>query len=336
MADTIFITDNGSAGKLFNQHLHKRAVNALYGQAILDEQGDPKPLPGGSGTSFSIPKYVGANNLAALGESTVVSVTSVAMSNYTGTVGGYGEARKYSDFIMYVNEIPQWISDEIYDMTMNAKKKLDELAIAVLSSSAIGANVSPNGSTTLLSILNTTAMKQRALFDCNSKLAGADAHLYSDGTYHGVFHPNQVHDLFVNLSALTNTNTIGGGYMETTEIGAKKLERASIGILGNVKVYQSTWGSQAVTSVGGLMSASATSLGYQAFILAPGAFAKVDLATARLRTYWKPAGSAGTADPIDQISTAGVKFYAAAVAMDVGAPGACKRLVKIVSGRSTI
>ncbi|RLA17633.1 MAG: hypothetical protein DRQ56_08925 [Gammaproteobacteria bacterium] len=133
-----------------------------------------------------------------------------------------------------------------------------------------------------------------------------------------------------------NTGNIGAGYMEATEIGAKKLERASIGVLGNVRVFQSTWGAQAVTSVGGLMKAATSSLGYQAFIMAPGAFAKVDLATARLRTYWKPAGSAGTADPIDQFSTAGVKFYAAAVAMDVGAPTAPKRLVKIVSGRSTI
>ncbi len=330
---TIFLTSAGSAGKLFNQHLFKRAVNALYGQAVLYEQGDPKPLPGGAGTSFSIPKYVGKDDMGLLTEGTIVSTTSAAMSNYTGTVAGYGEARKYSDFIMYANEIPAWISDEIHDMTMNAKKQLDDLAIAVLSASGVGTYIKPTGAGVALSSIYTTAMKQRALFDCNSTLAGNDANPFADGTFHGVFHPNQTHDLFVGAGASGVVLTqLGAGYMEATSLGAKKLERASIGILGNINVYQSTWGSQAVTSTGGLMSASqtGTSGGYQAFILAPGAFAKVDLATARLRTYWKPAGSAGTADPIDQISTAGVKFYATAVAMDT-----TNRLCKIVSGNST-
>lgn len=332
---TIFVTSAGSAGKLFNQHLHRRAVNALYGQAVLYEQGDPRPLPGGHGTSFSIPKYNGANNLAALTEGTVVSAISVAMSNYSGTVSGYGEARKYSDFIMHANMIPAWISDEINDMTQNAKKELDQIAIAVLSASGIGAYVLADGSTALLSGIPTTTLKQRALFDANSTLAGADANPYPDGTWHGVFHPNQIHDLFVSTSGL-NTGDMGAGYMENgSELGAKKLEKASIGVLGNVRVYQSTWGAQAVTSVGGLMCAADANGGFQAFICAPGAFAKVDLATARLRTYWKPAGSAGTDDPIDQFSTAGVKFYATAVAMDVGTDAAPKRLVKVVSGNAT-
>ena len=333
---TIFLTSAGSAGKLWNQHLYKRAVNALYGQAVLYEQGDPRPLPGGSGHTLSIPKYVGSDGMGALTENAAVTTGSVAMSNYTGTIAGYGEARKYSDFVMYVNEIPQFVSDEIHDMTQNARKQLDDLAIAVLSASGIGAYIKPDGATAIYSSINTTVLKQRALFDANSTLAGANANPYSDGTWHGVFHPNQVHDLFVGAAASgTPLGEYGAGYLEATEIGAKALEKASIGVLGNVRIYQTTWGSQAVTSVGGLMSAASGAAGHQAFILAPGAFAKVDLATARLKTYWKPAGSAGTADPIDQFSTAGVKFYATAVAMDVGTTAAPKRLVKVVSGNGT-
>jgi len=329
----IFNTASGSA-KLFTTHLNKRAINALYGQAVLYEMGDAKPLPGGAGTTMIIPKYVGKDNISLLSEGTLLVPTSAAMSSYTGTVAGYGEVRAYSDFIMAVNEIPQWISDEIHDMTMYARKKLDILAITVLSGSAVGTNVSPDGGSTTVaakSIVATTGLTQRALFDANTTLAGNDAHPYADGTWHGVFHPNQVHDLFVNANASgQNTGVIGAGYMESgTDIGAKQLERASIGVLGNVKIYQSTWGAQAVGSAGGHMSASeaGASGGFQAFICAPGAFAKVDLATARLKTYWKPAGSSGNYDTIEQLSTAGVKFYATAVAMDTAS-----RLVKIVSG----
>lgn len=335
MADTITNIFNTTAGsnKLYVTHLKKRAVNALYGQAVLYEMGDPKPLPGGSGTTLIIPKYTGADNIRTLTEGTILSAVSAAMSSYTGTVAGYGDVRAYSDFIMAVNEIPQYISDEINDMTQYAKKQLDDLAIAQLSSSAKGTYISPDGGTaSLLAAVTTTQLKQNALFTANSTLAGNDANPYEDGTWHGVFHPNQVHDLFVtNAASGGSTGVIGAGYMEGgSDLGAKQLERASIGILGNVKVYQSTWGAQAVTSVGGLMSASGGNDGYQAFIMAPGAFAKVDLATARLRTYWKPASMGGNYDALEQVSKAGVKFYATAVAMDVES-----RLVKVLSGGAT-
>lgn len=332
----IFNTTAGS-NKLFVTHLHKRALNALYGQAVLYEQGDAKPLPGGSGTTMIIPKYVGADNITALTEGTLLTPTSAAMANYSGTVAGYGEVRAYSDFIMAVNEIPQFISDEINDMTMYARKKLDAIAQGVLSASSVGTNVSPDGGATTVAdknILTTTTLRQRALFDANSTLAGNDANPYGDGCWHGVFHPSQIHDLFVNAAASGNgSGFLGAGYMEQTDAGAKKLEKASIGILGNVKIWQSTWGSTAVGSAGGFMSAGVAGTGatggWQAYIMAPGAFAKVDLATSRLRTYWNPA-KASTYDSIEQVSTAGVKFYATAVAMDTA-----NRLCKIVSGGAT-
>lgn len=334
---SIFNTAAGS-NKLFVTHLHKRAVNALYGQAVLYEQGDPKPLPGGSGTTLIIPKYAGQTSAGGGGtdygirplvEGTVLSSTSAAMSNYSGTVSGFGDVRTYSDFIMHVNEIPQFISDEINDMVMNARRKLDNIALAVLSASSVGTNIKADGSTAFGNCVGTTTLKQRALFDANSTLAANDANPYSDGTWHGVFHPNQIHDLFVGAAASgTALTQLGAGYMEATELGAKKLEKASIGVLGNVRIYQSTWGSNAVTSAGGFTSGTAG--GYQAYIMAPGAFAKVDLATARLRTYWKPAGQGGNYDTIEQLNKAGVKFYATAVAMDTA-----KRLVKVVSGNST-
>jgi N4-gp56 family major capsid protein len=319
------------ANKLYVTHLNKRAVNALYGQAVLYEQGDPKPLPGGSGTTMNIPKYVGADNISALTEGTLLAPTSAPMAVYSGTVSGFGEVRAYSDFLMAVNEIPQFISDEINDMVMYARKKLDEIAIGVLSGSNVGKTISPDGSTAATAVTSVKTLKQRALFDANSTLAAANAQPYADGTWHGVFHPNQIHDLFVSTSGL-NTGNMGAGYMEDTDIGAKKLERASIGILGNVKVYQSTWGSQAITSSDTYFSGGGG--GYKAFIMGPGAFAKVDLASARLKTYWNPA-KASTYDTIEQVSTAGVKFYATAVAMDTGTQAAPKRLVKVTSGGST-
>jgi hypothetical protein len=327
----IFLTGAGSS-KLFVTHLHKRAVNALYGQAILYEQGDKKPLPGGAGTTMIIPKYVGGDNISALTEGEILAPTSAAMSSYTGTVAGYGEVRAYSDFIMAVNEIPQYISDEINDMTMYARKKLDKLAVAQLSASGNTATyIKPDGVTARTSVVNTTVLKQRALFDANSTLAANDANPYPDGTFHGVFHPNQIHDLFVAVATSGGSTGMVGGAMENTDVYAKKLERASLGVLGNIKVYQSTWGTEALGSAEAYYSsASSTGTGYLAFIMAPGAFASVDLATSRLKTYWKPATTGGNYDAIEQVHKAGVKFYACAVAMDTA-----NRLCRTSSGDGT-
>ncbi len=109
------------------------------------------------------------------------------------------------------------------------------------------------------------------------------------------------------------------------------LERATIGTLGNVSIIQNTnTAKYLVCGTGGMCGAAGNS-GYQAYVFGPGAAAAVDLATARLRTYTKGLGSAGTQDPIDQNMSVGVKAYFVAIAMDK-----VNRAVKTASGKSTV
>lgn len=324
---------------LYGKHLVKRAQEGLFGATLLPMLGNQIPLPGHAGKTIFIPKDYPKNNIRALTEGTIISLCPTSGHYYSGTVAGYGDAIGYNDFLVSIHEIPTMVSNDINTMSRYLGYKYDSLCVAVLS--AAGTWVSPDGgSTTQGNVAATTNLLQRFLFDASTILAGNDAPTYSDDFYHGVFHPRQTHDLFVATSAGSQLGkgqqSVGspGGFLEHTEMGARKLERATIGALGRVRVLESTQSAKSlytaasaeVASIGGMISSQS---GYQALVMGPGAFAAVDLENQRPRVYVKGFGSAGTADPINQISSAGIKGYFTAIAMDT-----TNRLVRTASGKT--
>jgi N4-gp56 family major capsid protein len=314
---------------LFNRHLTKVAERTLLATPVLYEFANKYPLPGGAGKTLFVPKHVSYNSLRAITEGTVLTPCANSAGYYSATVAGYGDVKGYTDFLEMVREIPTTLTHDIEDMMTNSSLKIDSLVRAQLSGA--GTYVAPDGSTATGSVADNTVMKQRFMFDANGTLASKNVPRYADGCYWGAFHPRQIHDLFVNTSAGSQLGTyVAGvaGFLEATEIGAKKLEMATIGKLGGIRIFEST-GSPLLTGTTTTGAISADSSGYQAYVMGPGAVAAVDLATAKLRSYVKGLGSAGTADPIDQLMTLGVKFYFASTIMDA------TRLVKTGSGNAT-
>lgn len=315
---------------LFNKHLTKVAERTLLATPVLYEFADKHPLPGKSGKTLFVPRHVSSNSMRAITEGTVLTPCSNSAGYYSATVAGYGDVKGYTDFLEMVREIPTTIQHDIQDMMTNGGLKVDSLLRAQLSAPALsGSFVSPDGSTAFGSIQATTALKQRFLFDANTTLAAANAPRYGDGFYWGAFHPRQVHDLFISTSGGSQLATYGfrNSFLENTEEGAQKLMRATIGTLGGIRVFETT----ATPKLGnneGAMSAVAAASGYQAYVMGPGALGAIDLATAKLRTYIKQLGSAGTADPVDQLMTVGVKFYFAALKKDTN------RFVMTASGKT--
>jgi len=296
---------------LFNKHLTKIAERTLIDTPVLYEFADKHPLPGKSGKTLFVPRHISQDVIQPLTEGTPVTICSTSAGYYSATVAGYGGAIGYSDFLEMVREIPTTITHDIEDMMKNSSNKVDSLIRTQLCGTSLsGRFVSPDGSTTFGSVKATTSLKQRFLFDAYTVLDSGNTPMYSDGFYWGAFHPRQIHDLFVNTSA--GGTVLGAGYMELTDAGASKLERATIGALGGVRIFKTT-NTPKLGNNGGAMSAAAAVSGYQAYVMGPGAVGAVDLATSRLKSYIKEPGSAGTGDPIDQRMTVGVKFYFAAL-----------------------
>lgn len=313
--------DTGALMGLFNRHLTKVAERTLIDVPVLYELADKHPLPGKSGKTLFVPRHLSFDNIVALTEGTPIGFSSTCAGYYSATVAGYGGAKGYSDFLEMVREIPTTITHDIEDMMKYSGNKVDSLIRTKLCGTSTF--VSPDGSTATGSVKSTTPLKQRFLFDAHTTLATNNVPMYNDGFYWGAFHPRALHDLFVNTSA--GGTVLGAGYMELTDTGASKLERATIGALGGVRIFKTT-NAPVLAALGGL---SASNSGHQAFVMGPGAVGAIDLATSRLRSYIKGLGSAGTEDPIDQVMTVGVKFYFAAIAKDVAS-----RSVRTVSGKT--
>jgi N4-gp56 family major capsid protein len=235
-----------------------------------------------------------------------------------------------------VHEIPTMISDDLDYMARDAGLKVDDLCRTAISAKATSSTqiVAPDGSTTT-NVLSATNLKQSALFQANTRLASNKAPTYADGTYAGVFHPKQTHDLFIATSGGSQLNRIllgstnVGGFLENTEFGAQKLARATMGTLGNIRIIQNTNAPKAHNGGAAAAGFSAGASGWSALIMGPGAAAAVDLQTARLKTFIKPLGSAGALDGLNQLMTAGLKFYFVAVMMD-----GSNRLLSIPSGKT--
>lgn len=308
---------------LFNRYLRKTAEQTLYATPVLYEFAKKAPIPGGSGKTIFIPKHYGRNGIRSLTEASPIGLCATSTHYYSATVSGFGDARGYSDFLVAIKEIPTMLADDIRSMTEFAGQKVDSMIRTQICTA--GTWVSPDGNTGNTDVIETTAMKQRFFFDAYATLAGNDAPRYGDGNYWAALHPFACHDVFVGTSNGSAGAQLGGGFMETTDVGAKKLMDAQIGKLAGIRVFETTTTPKIANGVGGV-SEGANS-GYAAYVMGPGAVGAVDLANSKLRTYIKPLGSAGGADPIDQYMTAGVKFYFAAVAMDTA-----NRLVRSASG----
>jgi len=327
MADSTSLTTS-QLMKLYNNHLDKRSEKSLRSAPVLYELFDKRPLPGKSGVTMFVPRHIARNAIRALTEGTPIVTCATSAHYYSGTVKGYGDARSYSDFLVMVAEIPTMISDDIDYMSRDAGLYIDNLCRTAISAKAYSAEtgghntfIQPDGATTSGLVVETTQLKQTALFEINTSLATDNAPTYADGMYAGVFHPRQTYDLFISTSAGSQMTkdvklslTSHPSFLESTEFGAQKLARATMGVLGNIRIIENTNAPKTAHAVGGL---SASNSGYIAYIMGPGGAAAVDLQTARLKTFLKPLGSAGTTDPLDQEMTAGVKFYFVAVGMDI-------------------
>jgi len=318
------LTSTNTVFSLFGKHLHKVAEKTLFLTPVLYEFADKHPLPGKSGTTMFIPRSIQKDQVIALTEGTPIGPSATSAHYYSGTVAGYGAAKRYSDFLVDVHEIPAMISNDIEGMTKYAGYKIDSLILGAIS--AGGTYVAPDGATATGSVVDTTPLKQRFLFDASTTLDSVGSPYYGDGLYWGAFHPRTVHDLYVNTSSGATQLFSTSNFLTETDYGAQKLERMGATVLGNVRIWKSNHSGKGVFAAGGM---SAGNSGHMSFVMAPGAVAAVDLATSRLRTYMKPLGSAGADDPIDQKMTAGVKFYFTAIAMDTA-----NRLVKTASGKT--
>lgn len=323
---------------LLGKHLTKIAQDVLYPQLFLFELGEKVPLPGNSGKHIFIPVRRRVRTVGVLTEGTVLLTSAASAHFYSGMVSGFAGGFGYNDFFVATNEIPMVLGQDAKNLGVDMAQKYESAILSKISGSGLGTAstntmfVPPDGSTAAGSVATTTNMLLAGLFQATTLLRSNNAPTYPDGLFAGVFHPKQVYDLYVNASGTAkfgNYNT----QLLNTDAGAKTLAGATLGQIAGIRILQSTnsakyfLGTAAATGTAGT-SAGASS--YIGMVLAPGAYACVDLENERPRIIVKEFGSGGaTGDPADQKMSQSIKGYFCCVAMD-----AVNRIATIPSGKT--
>ena len=287
------------------KYLHKVAQEALYPQLRLYNHGQKVPLPGNRGRIIYIPYFVKEEPIQAMGLSANehLSPTGYSMSgaNYSGIVKGYHGHFQFTDFFWATHEVPGILAAGVRQLAAHMAKIYDEDINTQLWKEGTFVHGTSGLAGATNTLTSSSAMSLKAIFGAEEVLAANDAPSFPDGTYRGVFHPRQMYDLFTNAADITGYGSINFPSWLSTTSGQNKFERAVVGTMGRIMLETSSTSVQAVTGAsavsGSLGMSNSSQSGYNAYVIAPGAYAVVDLQNAPPSIVIQPFGSAGTRRP---------------------------------------
>ena len=283
----------------YDRMLLERTVPAL----LHAKFGQKKRIPANSGRIIEWRKFSAlATATTPLVEGTLYSnLKDLTVTAITGTVNQYGVAVGFSDLVTTVT-IDPLLAETTKILAEQAAQTIDELIrdVVVAGTTVRYANTRSSRATIVLATDNFKAMDGAggtaaagSLLDL--RLCKLDLKLNRarriDGFYQAIVHPRILHDIqctteWREAQLYNRTDRIFDG---------------SVGEMYGIKFWESD-----ITKV--YVDAGATNTDvYVTLIFGQDAFGIVDLAGKNLETIYKPHGSAGTADPLNQQATMGWK-----------------------------
>lgn len=339
-------TTTSMTWKWFGEVLHTVALESLRPNVLLKRFGQMYNMPPGRGKMFHIPKWNLVNPVGELpiGGGTGPSGTyaeadevlgpdghALSMDTVPVQIRAWGGHFKFTDVWMMIEEIPGALAGGVSQLghglaVVEDGHIRDDVLIAkmITASPATAAFQHGGGAGAWNSVAAGNTLIIDDLFDAYDALENKYAFKWpgpGEGIYEGIFPPRAIHDLFlssggaVNLSDWLST-VPGQGAFERNEM------RVVAGVtLNKSKVNCATDNAGTrVTGTGsnGFVDASPqVATGYYGWVLAPGAFAVVELAGGAPTIIIQPFGSAGTDDPYKRKMTVAVKAFMVAKELDL-------------------
>lgn len=245
------------------------------------------PMHGGKIIEFR--RFSGlATATTPLSEGTPPSLKDLTVTAITATVAQYGDAVGFSDLVS-TTTIDPILSETVEILAEQAAQTIDEVVreVLVLGTSVRYANGKTARNQILAGDVLTPAEVRLAVLDL--KLGRARK---IGGFYQAMIHPRAAHDLMASSEWREAQN-----YGQTGRIFD-----GSLGTLYGVKFWESD-----VAKVYANAGSGGTVDVFPSLFFGADAWGMVKLAGHNLQTYFKPKGSAGTADPIDQQQSLGWK-----------------------------
>ncbi len=276
----------------------RQFLDRLELELRFDQLCEKKKMPKASGNNVTWTRYDNfAANTSALSPGVIPAAINMSAAQLSATPLQYG------DFITLSDAIELKSIDPIVESAQELLAYRAALSIDTLIRNQLHGNVTTQYASAAVSESAVTAVV--AASDLRKaaktlKTVGTKPMVGSD--FLGLFHTASVYDLM--------SESVAGGFIDThkyTEPGP--ILKGEIGKLWGIRIMESP---NVQTGVNG--SAATT---YRNYIVGKGAIGMVDLAgMLNVKTFRKPLGSAGSADPIDQISTVGHKFWMVTKVLD--------------------
>ena len=273
-------------------------MKTFYDRVLLDRTtpnliytnfAQERPIPLRSGKIIEFRRFASlATAVTPLTEGTPPSLKDLTVTATTATVAQYGDAVGFSDLVS-TTTIDPILTETTEILADQAAQTIDEICreILVAGTSVRYASTAVSRVTVGAAMILTPAEVRLAVLDL--KLGRARK---INGFYQALIHPRAAHDLM---------NSAEWREIQNFHQSGRPMD-GSLGTLYGVKFWESDVARVYVNAgVGGTVDVFAS------LFFGANAWGMVRLAGHNLQTYFKPKGSAGTADPIDQQQSLGWK-----------------------------
>ncbi len=292
----------------------------LYPNLYLYQFGTKRQVPRNFGVGIKIPRLVKQNIVALVhgaSEGLAIGTSALSSAFISGTLKQFAGAYRHSDVVI-MTALSDVIELSLRDISRDIAKRMDTHIRDQLTGAGlfVGGSDAASGSVVTSSVLRASDLLKAAVL-----LDDADNPRPPDGHYPVVTHPKAIYDL---QSSLT-----GNSWLEvnkgTSDAATGNLYRGEMGRIFGTRLVTST-NTQRLVAKGGM---SVGTSGYRSFMFAPDAYYVTEISDMTAKTFVKQLGSAGTADPVNQISTVGAKVFFTAIRADWSDE---KRIVRLVHG----
>lgn len=268
----------------------KDVLDFLRKAVTLDQFGQKKSLPKGSGKTISFQRYTpkAATDITALTEGTTPSGLTLASTEITAVPAQYGA---------YVEVSDELVMEKIDPVIENALKLLKDAAAQnkdVLTAQALHSNVTNQFAGGAANVGATSAgMTAAEIRKGMTYLNAAGVPKFSN-KYVLAVHPYCLHDLMAETAA--------GGWLEVSKYtNNEEILNGEIGSLYGVKIVMTP-------NIQSAAEGAAGAVVYRNFMLGREAYGQIDLAgEGAVKVIIKPLGAGD--DPLNQRSTVGVKYW---------------------------
>lgn len=273
----------------YDRRLIARAMPMLVHAKFAQRRGIPKR----NGKTIEFRKFASLGvSKTALTEGTPPAGQSLSVSAITATVEQYGDVIFFSDLVSTVSFDP--ILEETTDLL--AEQSSESIDEVVRDGLIAGTNVQfwDGSRANQLAIADADVFNAACIRRAVLTLDLARASKIN-GEYQAIIHPRQAHDL------QGTTEWIQAQQYNAARGDSNRIFSGSLGMLYGVRF----WVTDKV-AISGTKSTSGADV-YQALFFGANAYGIVDLAGHNLESIFKPLGSAGSADPLNQKQSMGWK-----------------------------